>query len=80
MDKKTWQEFKDSGLFWWINMILHTFGWFLVIKKEGKEIVDVFPARTKCRGFSEETNTEGYKKVSRFIEENAAILREESEN
>nr|WP_297935692.1 hypothetical protein [uncultured Lachnoclostridium sp.] len=23
--KKTWQEFRDSGLLWWINMILHTF-------------------------------------------------------
>ena len=38
IDKKTWQEFKDSGLLWWINMILHTFGWAIVfeISKRGK--------------------------------------------
>ena len=40
--KKTWQEFRDSGLLWWINMILHTFGWSIVfeISKRGK-IIDV---------------------------------------
>jgi hypothetical protein len=24
VDKKTWKEFRDSGMLWWINMILHT--------------------------------------------------------
>lgn len=47
MDKKTWQEFKDSGLFWWINMILHTFGWFLVIKKGRQRDCRCFPGKNK---------------------------------
>lgn len=24
--EKSWDEFRNSGLLWWINMILHTFG------------------------------------------------------
>lgn len=26
VNKKSWKEFRDSGMLWWINMILHTFG------------------------------------------------------
>jgi len=29
--KKTWKEFRETGLLWWINMVLHTFGWAIVI-------------------------------------------------
>lgn len=31
VEKKTWNEFRDSGFLWWINMILHTFGWAICI-------------------------------------------------
>lgn len=61
VDKKTWQEFKDSGLLWWINMILHTFGWAIVfeISKRGK-IINVYPARVKYRGFDMKSTENGY--------------------
>jgi len=32
--KKTWEEFRDTGLFWFINMILHAFGWAIVLVKD----------------------------------------------
>ena len=53
MEKKTWIKFKESGLLWWINMILHTFGWAIVLEidKDTKELLDVYPARVKYRGF-----------------------------
>ena len=65
VDKKTWQEFKDSGLLWWINMILHTFGWAIVfeISKRGK-IINVYPARVKYRGFDMKSTENGYIQVS----------------
>ena len=45
VNKKTWKEFQESGLFWWINMILHTFGWAIVIEqdKETKETICAIP-------------------------------------
>ena len=81
VNKKTWKQFQDSGLLWWINMILHTLGWAIVlnVNEEGK-ITDAFPARVKCRGFGEKENTDGYIKVSRYIKENVDDLVEEAES
>lgn len=80
IEKKSWSEFKNSGLLWWINMILHTFGWAIVLeKKENGEILNVYPARVKFRGFSEKNNTEGYIKVSQFLKDNADELLKEAE-
>lgn len=77
--KKTWKEFKDSGLLWWINMILHTFGWAIVFSvEEDGEIKDIYPARVKFRGFDEKTNTKGYINVSKYIKDNSNELFKES--
>lgn len=78
--KKQWEEFRDSGLLWWINMILHTFGWAIVVEMENEKIINAYPARVKFRGFGEKNNTEGYIKISKYIKENADELLEESEN
>ncbi|MFA5317463.1 MAG: hypothetical protein WC369_08585 [Dehalococcoidales bacterium] len=85
VEKKTWKEFRVSGLLWWINMILHTFGWAIVVDFEdyNKEtddgiIREVYPARVKFRGFAEKNNTEGYIKVSGYLKENSEQLEKES--
>jgi len=77
---KEWQEFRDSGLFWWINMILHTFGWALVVEidNESKEIINAYPARVKFRGFAEKSNTDGYQKVSEYLSENISEIKKEA--
>ena len=62
----TWQEFKDSGLLWWINTMLHIFGMAIVYEITDDEITKVYPARVKFRGFSEKINTEGFQKISRY--------------
>ena len=66
-----WQEFKDAGLLWMINGILHNFGYAITIftNNEGK-ITNVTPMKTKYRGFSEESNEKGYKKVAKYLKEN----------
>lgn len=79
IDKKTWKEFRDSGMLWWINMILHTFGWAITVEIEDNgTISDAYPARVKFRGFSEKNNIEGYQKVSQYMKNNIDELLEES--
>ena len=79
VEKKTWEEFRDAGFLWWINMILHTFGWSICVEVDDREIVNAYPARVKYRGFLEKNNTTGYVKVSKFMKENADALLKESE-
>ena len=80
IDEKDWIEFKDSGMLQFINTILHTFGWAIVIElDDNKDIIKVYPARVKFRGFSEKSNSNGYKKVSKYMQENADTLLKESE-
>jgi len=53
VNKKSWDEFRSCGLFWFINMIIHTFGWALAyeVDEDGK-IKTVYPARVKYSRFS----------------------------
>lgn len=60
-------------------MILHTFGWAIVVEMDNGKITEVYPARVKFRGFNEENNTDGYIGVSKFIVENAEELLKEAE-
>ena len=78
VDEKTWEEFKDSGLLWWVNMIIHTFGWAIVYESENGTLSRVYPARVKYRGFDEKSNDEGYEKVTRYMKENAENLLKET--
>lgn len=72
VDGKSWAEFRNSGLLWFINNILHLFGWAIVVTfdSENGDIVNVYPTRVKFRGFTEDINTEGYAKVSNYLKEN----------
>lgn len=87
VNEKSWKEFRESGLLWFVNTILHTFGWAIVIEEvkypDGNggqvvEITDVYPARVKFRGFAEEINTDGYKKVSKYLKDNVDELDKEA--
>ena len=80
VNRKDWQEFRDVGLLWWINMILHTFGWAIVYELgNDQEITNVYPDRVKFRGFSEGLNTKGYTRLSKYMNENASELLRECE-
>lgn len=74
IDQKTWEEFRSTGLMWFVNTVLHTFGWALVYNPETKEVC---PARCKFRGFSEDINTNGYNKVTEYLKENIDELLKE---
>tara|TARA_R110000782_G_scaffold65882_1_gene133942 strand:+ start:833 stop:1078 length:246 start_codon:yes stop_codon:yes gene_type:complete len=78
IDKKSWAEFRESGLLWVVNRTLHLFGWSIVIEMDGEDFVSVYPARVTFRGFSEKTETDGFIKVSEYLEKNIAEIKQES--
>ena len=79
INKKTWAEFRECGLLWWVNVILHTLGWAIVFEfDDNGELTEVYPARVKFRGFDENANTEGYIKISQYMNSNSGELLAES--
>lgn len=79
LKEKSWKEFKDTGMLWLINTTLHVFGWTITYElDEAGNIVRVYPARCKFRGFSEDVNTERYKEVSKYMLDNAEELFKEA--
>jgi len=78
--QRTWKEFRDSKLLWVVNRTLHLFGWAIVFNfNDAGEIVEVFPARVKFRGFDEKSETDGFIGLSKYLEENITEIRKESE-
>ena len=78
IEKKSWKEFRNSGLLWFINTILHLFGWSIVVQMDNDEVTDVYPARVKFRGFSESSTTAGYRNLSNYLKENIDEISKEA--
>jgi hypothetical protein len=78
--QKTWAEFKESGMLWFANRILHTFGWAIVFRTDllTGEVISAFPARVKFRGFDSADEQIGFEKVSKFMRENYFDLEHEA--
>lgn len=72
VDRRSWEEFKSKKLLWWINRILHTFGWAIVVIQEADgTISDVYPAKVTFRGFPEASEEAGFKGIAKLINEDA---------
>jgi len=80
VQRKTWEEFRKIGMLWWINRMLHMFGWAIVFDFDDKsgKVKEVYPARVKFRGFDEKTETEGFIKVSEYLKKNIDKVHQES--
>ena len=77
--RKSWKEFRESGLLFITNQFLHIFGYALVYNfDDNGEIEEVYPARVKFRGFGDKQIEEGYQKISKYMVENAVELEKES--
>ena len=76
--EKTWEEFRETGLLLIINQILHIFGWAIAFEFKDGEIISVYPARVKYRGFSEESTDKGYTDISKYMVDNAKELLKEA--
>lgn len=82
INKKSWNEFRSTGLFMFINTILHAFGWAIVVNVDEKgEVIDCYPARVKFRGFADEHQVEMHKKIGSYLKDNAdQLFKEASEH
>lgn len=79
VQRKTWKEFRDAKLLWWINRLLHTFGWAIVVQlNEEGTIEDVYPARVKFRGFDRRSEEEGFVGLTEYLCTNIDELMEEA--
>lgn len=79
--KKSWKEFKETGLLLYINQVLHVFGWAIVFEQdEDSNVIKCYPARVKFRGFDNSKVRESYTKISKFMNKNSEELLEESES
>lgn len=77
--RKTWQDFRDTGLLMLANQFLHIFGWAIVVDLDDSgEILEVYPARVKFRGFGEESQSKAYKNISKYMVENSEELLKEA--
>ena len=69
------EEFRDSGALWWINQQLHLFGMAIVVEEDdNNEFTKMYPVKCSFRGFSEETNTKNYKKLTNYLNNNIEKL------
>lgn len=79
VNKKTWDDFRNSGLLFYINTILHFMGWAIVVEvdTETKLVTNCYPARVKYRGWDEQSQTEEHIKVADYLANNAPNFPEE---
>lgn len=78
--RKSWNEFRATGLPWFINTVLHAFGWAITFNVDDDgNIIDAYPSRVKFRGFSEKINSDGYAKVSHYLQDNIDTLVSEAD-
>lgn len=78
--RKTWEEFRSSKMLWFANRLLHVMGWAIVtdIDLDTNEVLDVYPARVKFRGFDEKSEIESFIGISEYMAKNADELLKEA--
>ena len=76
LERRSWTEFKEAGLVWWVNRTLHLFGWCIVFEFDEGDFT-VYPARTDRRGFPSDTEARGFRKLTRHLRDNAHRLAED---
>ena len=73
----SWKEFRESGLLWFVNRILHTFGLAIVLEVKEEEIINVYPARVRYRGFPSDIEEKGYTQVTNYLSKNITKLEDD---
>ena len=79
IEGRSWQEFQETGLLWWVNRGPHLFGWAIVLETDGATVVTAYPARVPYRGFDRADEEDGFRRVSRYMERESKVIREEAD-
>ena len=75
IERKSFKEFRETGLLLFVNQFLHIFGWALIVEvNENNEETDFYPARCKFRGFGEKNTTRAYQRVTKYLAQNIPDL------
>lgn len=80
-----WEEFRNSGLLWFVNRILHLFGRAICLDFEEDEkgnltrVKKAYFARCRFRGFDEKTINNSFKNLTNFLETNIAEIKKDVE-
>ena len=75
MIKKTWKDFQECKLLWWVNRSLHIFGWAIVVEEQADgTISNCYPARVDYRGFSEDAEDAGFAALTQHLAANIETL------
>lgn len=79
LERKSWEEFRETGLLLYINQILHVFGWAITVELDEKgNTTNVYPARVKYRGFDTKNVSKSYLKISNYLKKNIDDLVDEA--
>lgn len=80
--ERSWKEFREAGLLWYINTVLQPFGWSIMTmcNVDTGEVIDAYPVRTKFRGFSEDVILESCEKLVQYMQDNADELIAETQS
>lgn len=77
--ERPWEEFQAAGLLWWVNRILHLFGWAIVVVMDDDGKVErTYPARTTFRGFDPSLEVQGFQRLTGHLAESIAQLSRET--
>ncbi len=76
--KETWEAFRKVKLLWFVNTILHLFGWVIVldVADDGETVLGAYPARTVFRGFSQEHNDVGFKGLTAYLVKDMPFIQQ----
>ena len=81
IDKKGWNEFRNTGLLLFVNMFLHIFGWTIVlmIDSETGKVLEVYPAKTDYKGFSEVSTRIAYNQIEKMLSTDNELIVKDGE-
>ena len=80
VEKKTWDEFRATGLPVFINGLLHIFGWAICFDIDDKgKCIGAYMARVRYRGWDEQSQEDAHIKLAKYMVENAEQLKKETE-
>lgn len=74
----TWDEFRETGLLFHVNEILHPFGMAIAVQmdKDG-HVTGTVPLKVKYRGFSEKDQDKQHIKIANYLAANAPNFPED---
>jgi hypothetical protein len=68
-DAAKWKAFQEAGLLWWVNRMLHLFGWVInmAVNSETGDVHRVWVDRCEYTGFSRESEERGFERLKRHM-------------